>query len=310
MTNNTKAMKTSMSGQKIPFMHRLLSSWKIFRAYQTGIFGKAEIDTNLDLHNNLSEIIRTYLKRDVKDLKVLDIGCGQKVCQTILFKAGGADIIGIDMEIPTYKMDIKTFMKVIKNNGVERAIKSLLRHLLFDRQFYIELSKRYGKKLPFDAMDIRMMNAVNLSFPDNTFDFIFSAWSFEHFDDVPKAISEINRVLKPSGVAWIALHLFPSLSGGHHIDWTHPDTSPSSRVLPWDHILDNRYPVNTYLNRLRLRQYRQIFYECVDVFDEQLTYEGEKLLVPEIENILKRKGYTREDLLARTVTYLCKKKVS
>jgi ubiquinone/menaquinone biosynthesis C-methylase UbiE len=308
--DNVRAMKTAMSGQKIPFIHRLSSSWKIFRAYQTGIFGKAEVDINLELLDQLTEIILIHLKRDIKNLKILDIGCGQKAAQTILLKAEGADIVGIDMEIPTYDMTIKTFFQVIMNNGMERAIKSLLRHILFDRRFFVELSERYGKKLFFDDIDIRRMNAANLSFPDNTFDFIFSAWSFEHFDNVPAAVSEVNRVLKPSGIAWIAVHLFPSLSGGHNIEWLHPDKSPSSKVPPWDHLMDNKYPVNTYLNKLRLIDYNEILHRYMNVFDEQLAFEGEELLAPEIENILRHKGYSREDLLARTVTFLCKKTVS
>jgi ubiquinone/menaquinone biosynthesis C-methylase UbiE len=295
-----------MSGQKIPLIHRLLSSLKIFYAHRARAFGS--IESVIDFHKQLSEIIKTHVKVEVKEAKILDVGCGQTATQTALFKADGADIIGIDMEVPTYKMNLKSFIQVIQTNGIERAIKSLLRHFLFDRRFFLDLSLKYEKNIPLDQLDIRLMSAVNLLFRDNYFDFIYSAWAFEHIDNIPGAIREINRVLKPTGIAWIGVHLFPSLSGGHHLDWIWPDKSPSSKVPAWDHLLDNKYPVNTYLNRFRLKQYREIFHEYMDVVDEKLTYEGDKFLTGEREKILQDKGYTREDLLTRNAIFLCRKK--
>jgi len=298
-------MKAAMSGQKISFIQRFLSSWKIFRAHQAGDF--ANVESEIDFHQQLSEVIKTHVKLEVNQAHILDVGCGQTATQVILFKADGADVVGIDMEVPTYKMSLQTFRQVIRNNGADRALKSLLRHLLFDRKFFSELSLRYGKSISLDQLDTRLMDATSLTFPDNCFDFIYSAWAFEHIDNVALAIKELNRVLKPAGVAWIGIHLFPSLSGGHHLDWIWPDRSSSDTVPPWDHLLDKRYPVNTYLNEYRLEQYRGIFQQHINIFDEKLTYEGEKFLTPETENILLNKGYTRENLLTRTVTFLCRK---
>ena len=295
-----------MSGQKIPLFHRFLSSWKLFRAYREGIFGNAE--TEINDHYQLSEMIRKYVKIEVEKAKILDIGCGRTATQTALFKADGADVTGIDMEVATYRMNTRTLIDIIKTNGMERAVKSLFRHVLFDKRFFSELSLKYGKVIPFDQLNTRVMNATRLSFPDNIFDFIYSAWAFEHIDNVSAAIKEVNRVLKPAGIAWIAIHLFHSLSGGHHLDWIYPDKSPSGKVPPWDHLLENKYPVNTYLNKLRLKEYREIFHEYIDIFDERLALEGEKILTPELEKMLLDRGYTREDLLTRTVIFLCRKK--
>lgn len=299
-------MRASMSGQKIPLIHRLLSSLKIFYAHRARAFGS--IESVIDFHKQLSEIIKTHVRVDVKKAKILDLGCGQTATQTALFKADGADITGIDMEVPTYQMNLKTFIRVIKTNGAERAVKSLLRHFFFDRRFFLDLSLKYGKTIPLDRLDIRLMSATGLSFPDNCFDFVYSAWVFEHIDNIPAAIMEINRVIKPAGIAWIGVHLFPSLSGGHHLDWIWPDKSPSNKVPAWDHLLDNKYPVNTYLNRLRLEQYRKILDEHMDIVDEKLTYEGDRLLTRETKKILQDKGYKREDLLTRNVIFLCRKK--
>ncbi len=61
-----------------------------------------------------------------------------------------------------------------------------------------------------DKLNLIRMNALNLEFPDNTFDFIFSASSIEHFGKKKKilrALKEMYRVLKPGGIAVITTEL-------------------------------------------------------------------------------------------------------
>ncbi len=75
-----------------------------------------------------------------------------------------------------------------------------------------------------------------LSFRDNSFDFIVCMHVFEHIDEDRKAMREIHRVLKPSGVALLDVP----------IDYTRTDTyedssitSPEERTkefLQWDHL--------------------------------------------------------------------------
>jgi len=298
--------KSIMSGQRIPLVNRISSGWSILRAWRDGTFGNAE--TALAFHNELCDVIRTHLHTGVEQARILELGCGQIATQTVLFQADGADVVGIDVEVPTYTMGLGTLIKVIRTNGVERALKSLLRHWLFDRRSFAELSAKYGKRLPFEALDVRLMDATHLSFPDDYFDFVYSAWVFEHVADVAGAVREMNRVLKPSGIAWINAHLFPSLSGGHNLEWLHPDEKSAEKVPPWDHLLDNRFPVNTYLNKLRLDDYRRIFADTVDVIDEALACEGIDLLTPTIEESLHNRGYTREELLTYNLRFLCRKK--
>ncbi|HET7098894.1 MAG TPA: class I SAM-dependent methyltransferase [Patescibacteria group bacterium] len=42
-------------------------------------------------------------------------------------------------------------------------------------------------------------NLENLTFPNDSFDLLYSAYVFEHIDNVEKVINEIKRVLTPSG---------------------------------------------------------------------------------------------------------------
>jgi SAM-dependent methyltransferase len=62
---------------------------------------------------------------------------------------------------------------------------------------------------PWDPgrLEVRDMNALELDFPDDSFDGVFSSSSIEHFGefaDIRRSIEEIYRVLKPGGVAALA----------------------------------------------------------------------------------------------------------
>ena len=68
-----------------------------------------------------------------------------------------------------------------------------------------------GTHWPFawnpERLEVLSMNALDLNFPNDTFDVVFSSSSVEHFGDwaaVKQAMTEIYRVLKPGGVASIS----------------------------------------------------------------------------------------------------------
>ncbi len=69
----------------------------------------------------------------------------------------------------------------------------------------------------------RVENALDLSFGDNTFDLIVSVDVIEHVGHPERMIEEVQRVLKPDGVALIT---FPSLDFPLTYD-------PINRVLSW-----------------------------------------------------------------------------
>jgi SAM-dependent methyltransferase len=295
-----------MASHKMSLLQRLRTALTIWREYRRD--NRENADSTLIFHQKLTELIRTQVNQDPAKIKILEIGCGQRASQTILLAAAGAQVIGLDRELPTYHLSPRRFCRIIRVNGLERALKSLLRHYFFDHQFFAHLSRQAGKNLPPDRVNVCLMDAAQLGFPDETFDFIFSSLVFEHIADVPGAVAEVNRVLKPEGTAWINIHLFPSLSGGHHKDWTNPRQWPSPKVPPWDHLRKNRYPADLSLNKLRLTDYRQIFRASLEVLEETLLVEGEEMLTPELETDLTRQGYTREDLLIREVAFRCRKR--
>lgn len=113
---------------------------------------------------------------NLKDKKVLEIGIGQAADSEEIIKRGGR-WSGLDLT----------------NEAVFRA------------------KKRFAlKSLEYD--DIKQGSALNIPYPDNTFDIIYSHGVLHHIPEIKKASSEILRVLKPNGKLVIMLYHKNSLN--------------------------------------------------------------------------------------------------
>lgn len=299
-------MKTVMSEKGVSISSKVKSAFYLYNAYKNK--GFADAKRTIFHHQRLTGYLSKYVRIPVSQADILEIGCGQIPNQVALFHKEGANIVGIDIDVPTYRITVPILLKIIRTNGFERAIKSLVRHFMFDKKFLKELSEEYGQPITFDNINTQIMDATNMTFKSDTFDFIYSNVVFQHIDNVEAAVKEVNRVLKPAGIAAIHIHLFPSLSGGICLDWLHPEQSPSAKVPPWDHLRDNQYPVNVHLNKMTINKYREIFRDYTNIIEEQTVIEGEKYLTGEIENGLKKNGFTREDLLTRSILFIVGKK--
>ncbi len=297
--------RSTMSGQPIGLAARVTGAWGLYRAHRRNLFSNAE--GAIRHHGNVLDWLRRYTPVEPAQARVLDLGCGQQASQTLLFHMDGARVTGIDSEVPTFRMGPGVFGSSWKRNGPERAVKSLARHVLFDRAYFKGLASAYGRKLPLSEVDVRIMDATAMTFEDDTFDFIYSMAVFEHIEDIAGAAREVARVLKPTGVAVIVPHLFPCLSGGHHLEWARPDAAPSTRVPPWDHLREWRFPANVYLNRLCRADYDRVFGESLRVEEAVEEREGEALLTQELARELGDAGYSRDDLTTKTVTYFLRK---
>jgi SAM-dependent methyltransferase len=221
---------------------------------------------------------------------VLEIGCGSRAGTLILHHTAGAKAVGIDYDAPAIRWS--GLLEQLRRNGVERAAKTLARRLVFDGRYYRRLEQLYGSPLRKDV-DARWMDARRLSFDDASFDLVYSSAVFEHIDGVEAAAAEIARVLRPGGTAWIGVHLYPSLSGGHVLAWADPANPPASPP-PWDHLRQRTQPTHVYLNGLRADDYLEIFARHFTVASCDFVSEGEDLVTDEI---VAETGYSRDELI-------------
>lgn len=244
---------------------------------------------------------------DFRAVRALDLGCGLLQWQTIMLHSLGAEVTGVDMEYVRSDRLPDKYWKLLRTNGLERAAKTAYWDYIFRDRYLQALQNCSPFALQTSHLDLRQHTAERLPFSDNEFDLVASHEVFEHIADVRGAVREIRRVLKPGGIAYTTLHLFTSVSGGHHMDWKFPDEQPSTRVPPWDHLRQKRYPEHpSWLNELRERDYRPIFESEMKILSwEPSLYEGRQLLTAEIKAELP--DYSEDELLKKGLIIVTRK---
>lgn len=241
--------------------------------------------------------------------RVLDVGCGKLYWFSLLLHSCGAQVTGIDTEIVEPPgSGLGKYRRLLRHNGLERTLKTCCWDVIYSHAYYDEMRKVASFPIRFDGLDLRQMDATRLDFPDNTFDLIVSHEVFEHLPDVPAVLSEMCRTMKLGAIAYIYIHNYTSLSGGHHIRWKYPDSEPPDDVPPWDHLRENRFPdIPSYVNRLRLHEYRRMLEEMFEVLEWRLIKrEGEHFLTPGIRAELA--DYSKEELLSKGVIIIARPK--
>jgi SAM-dependent methyltransferase len=295
-----------MAGQRIPLRQLVRGALTTFRKHRD--YGDREIQTYAERFDFLSGFLTRHTGRSVSEARVLEVGCGQRALMPLLFAARGAEAHALDVERPTYDLHAFDFLRILKENGPDRALKSLLRHVLFDRVFFRDLGAACGVGLtPFPRVAVHVGDAARFNLPQSHFDMVFSFAVLEHVLDVKSTVKTMNAVLKSDGVGFVVIHLFPSLTGGHCMDWqyaldpTYPEWGIPADVPPWDHLREYRYPADTYLNRLRLADYRRFFHEETEIVAEERTLEGVELLSLAPRELLQE--YSHDDLTTTLVSY-------
>ncbi len=129
---------------------------------------------------------------DGRGQSLLEIGCGIGV-DSIRLAGRGFDVTAVDL--------------------TENAL-----HIA--RQF----AARRGVEIEF-----RLGNAERLDFPDGSFDTVYSFGVLHHTPDIARSVSEVHRVLRPGGIAYIMLYHRDSLVNLAHRLLRLPYESPRDR---------------------------------------------------------------------------------
>jgi tocopherol O-methyltransferase len=147
-----------------------------------------------------------------KPQDILDVGCGIGGSSLYLAEKFGARVTGI------------TLSPVQANRAQDRARAAGLQ----------------------TKTDFQVANALNIPFPDNSFDLIWSLESGEHMPDKVKFLQECHRVLKPGGKL-----IF--------VTWCHRPTTPTTPLTAEEHKhLQDIYRVYCLPYVISLPEYTEI----------------------------------------------------
>jgi SAM-dependent methyltransferase len=249
--------------------------------------------------------------------RVLDLGCGPMYACALQCAACGAEVTALDARYVHPGRLPVVFGRALVHDGFEAAAKLMVRRVLFAPEYYRVLESEAHKDLRAHESEIEFVTCdpARNTYPlaSCSFDLVVANAVLEHVTDVFLVAKEIRRVLKPGGYFHAIIHNFYSLSGGHCPEWAYPDTDPSSRVPPWDHLREGRFPAACFLNRLKPEEYYEslsqyfdvLLFEGRDINHEPGGVEGEKFLAGSVAVDLAH--YSRELLLTRCWCAVCRR---
>lgn len=294
-------MKTYTHSQKNPlsFIREALDLYR-FKSFDI----PGQVHGTIWCMQRCEDRLKRFLDMTLEGKRILIIGPGQTP-REMVYLGMRNEVVGIDLDaIPTSAFDFKAYALMLKQNGWMRTLKTFARKSLgIDAKFKKELKKQLG----VDTMpkpQLLQMDAGKTTFPDASFDFVYSFSVFEHIPEPSAVIAEMVRLLKPGGGCYISLHLFTSDSGIHDIRLNYADRT----VLPyWAHLRPQHKDLmqpNAYLNEVRLPEWHKMFEskmpEVAFDYDYDMGEKGETLKqeMVKLRNAGELTEYSDEELLS------------
>ncbi|HYN08769.1 MAG TPA: class I SAM-dependent methyltransferase [Vicinamibacterales bacterium] len=257
------------------------------------------------------ETVTTLTSRPLSSLRVLDLGCGANAPVTVLLHASGCRVTGVDASLGhRWGLGFRPsrYAAYLREAGALKTLRKMAGELVFDRTYFRELRARTRLPLTDRGLDLRTMDVQRPTLPEGSFDAVHSNATWEHVADVRAATHMVADALTPGGIAYIEIHLFPSLSGGHDLPWIVPGKTILGDVKPWQHLRDPAWKAPVFLNRLRERDYRAIFENTpgLTIVDWRTEFtEGRDLLSPEVLSALP--DYSPDELTKRSIIVVARK---
>ncbi|MCU1498787.1 MAG: Methyltransferase [Acidimicrobiales bacterium] len=280
----------------------------LFGEYRRGERGRAYLDGVFAELDEYPGVLAHLGAEPLAEATVLEIGFGARPYRLTALLRQGVDATGVDMEVPVLTGSAAEFRRMYATNGLERTAKSLVRHLLFDRSERRDFEGRAsarGWDAIVDPGRFVVSDAADLDVAAGSIDLLLSEDVFEHIEvgALRRLVGRMRGWLAPTGVALIRPNLFTGITGGHLIEWD--DLAPRPRRSePWEHLRSRRFAPNSYLNELRLTDYRALFAEHFEILEERVKRPGlgREYLTEEIRSELA--AYDEEELLANQVLFV------
>lgn len=196
------------------------------------------------------------------------------------------EIVGVDLDMPAFS--VWQAGKILKTNGLQRAVKTAIRITLFERQLWMEFHKRMHSERPeYKPGTVKLVvgNAAGERFWSENpgpYDFIFSEDVFEHIppQELEVLVGHMYRNLADRGVCVILPLVFTGVCGGHEVDAYPSRVGDLHPGRAWRHLREERFVADTYLNRLPRSAYKELFGRQFEVLEDKAVMGrlGEKYL--------------------------------
>jgi hypothetical protein len=280
MTNTTSTKRISPSvARGLPLTRKVDEGLALYKLYRREARSGVDFE---DLFNEIDEydhLLAQYTGRALTEASVFEIGFGARPHRQIAMQSMGIDVRGVDAEAPVISGRPSQFVTMLRRNGAERAAKSIVRRLLFDRAEERALDRTLSQRRLVRRLDpgrLMVADAGLVRLEPESVDLVVSEDVFEHLqrDTLEQVICGMARWLRPTGLALIRPNVFTGITGGHLIEWSrramlHPPSERRSE--PWEHLRQRRIAPNTFLNEVTRAEYRELFGRHFEIVEERVT---------------------------------------
>jgi Methyltransferase domain len=280
VTESTISTRLSPSvARGLPLRRKLDEGARLFRIYRAEARADQDLEWLFDEVDEYRHLLECHSGTDLENANIFEIGFGPRPYRQIILQSMGINARGVDIEAPLLPGRPTQFILMLRRNGVERAAKTLIRSVFFDRRERRLLERglhRRGLARRLDPERLTVADAGELELPPASLDLIFSEDVFEHMErtTLERVVALMATWLKPGGLALVRPNVFTGITGGHLIEWSRralrlPPTERQSE--PWDHLRKRRAAPNTYLNELTRADYRALFGRHFEILEEQVA---------------------------------------
>jgi Methyltransferase domain len=264
----------------LPLSRKLSEGARLFSEYRRRARSGYDFAALFDDIDEYDALLREHADLPLREGRILEIGFGARPHRQMVLHSMGLDATGVDAEAPMLSGHPSELLRVVRQNGLERAAKSLLRHALFDggeRRALSSLIARRGFEPRLDAARLIVDDASELELPRASLDLIFSEDVFEHVEpaSLERLVARMADWLSPDGLALIRPNVFTGIVGGHLLEWSNAsmrEPPQRRRSEPWEHLRERRFAPNTYLNQLGRAQYRELFARRFEILEERVAH--------------------------------------
>lgn len=135
-----------------------------------------------------------------------------------------------------------------------------------------------------ERMSYDVVNAMDIPYPDNSFDVVLANYMLYHVPDRAKAIGEFRRVLKPDGV------LFTATNGNNHMKKLYIFAQHIDEVTQWQSLVEETFGLQNgtgqlmpYFTDIRMVQFINNLWipsaqPIIDYIESMVTIDGEHII--------------------------------
>lgn len=283
-------MARSNSADQVGLRHKLRYWLQLYRRRSANPRSEGAAERELKEVRRHTAIFERLSGRKAAGCTVVEIGFGARPRRCFMLTGLFRTVYGIDLDAPV--LTGFDALRTARRNGLERAGKSLARHLLFERHVWRDFRQFLATELP-DADPDAARFLLGAADDDAIWreigqaDLVLSTDVFEHIapDELRRTLDLVRQHLAPGGLLITLPFVFTGISGNHLPEWypvnVRRRTDPEGA---WHHLLAPDFRVNTYLNRMTRGELRAMFEGAgFEVLRDEAVYGrlGEDLLTPE-----------------------------